>query len=284
MGRFETGSEGNALRTKPVSAETGILKQSITLFSKINILFCVVLPVYLVLSAQNQVMAAEKNEGNTIIVSAEGLADPNADIYKSDKGLMVDDLRRDARRQAVEKAVGAYVDSSTLVENYVLINDKILTKSSGWIKQIIKETSPTLGEDGLMHMFIKAEVFLSDVKSAIKTMSKENRLSLIQEGGNPTISVAVVVKDSKRGSDTPPEASPIAENVLKGRFVNFGYRVWSEDYTKMLRGELAKTDSKQRVADFSVIGEAKFKTNSVTLKASGITLTKHILTSWTVKC
>ncbi|MBU3950040.1 MAG: hypothetical protein KJ826_17700 [Proteobacteria bacterium] len=284
MGRFETGSEGNALRTKPVSAETGILKQSITLFSKINILFCVVLPVYLVLSAQNQVMAAEKNEGNTIIVSAEGLADPNADIYKSDKGLMVDDLRRDARRQAVEKAVGAYVDSSTLVENYVLINDKILTKSSGLIKQIIKETSPTLGEDGLMHMFIKAEVFLSDVKSAIKTMSKENRLSLIQEGGNPTISVAVVVKDSKRGSDTPPEASPIAENVLKGRFVNFGYRVWSEDYTKMLRGELAKTDSKQRVADFSVIGEAKFKTNSVTLKASGITLTKHILTSWTVKC
>ncbi|MBU1054221.1 MAG: hypothetical protein KKC46_10370 [Proteobacteria bacterium] len=272
------------MKIKPLYAGTKTLKDVLTPNLKINFFLFFILLSYIFFFNQNQVMAADKTEANTIIVSAEGLADPNADIYKSDKGLMIDDLRRDARRQVVEKAVGTYVDSSTLVENYMLINDKILTKSKGLIKRIIKETSPTLGEDGLMHMFIKAEVFLSDVKSAIKTMSKENRLSLIKESGNPTISVAVLVRDSKRGSDTPPEASQIAENVLKEHFVKFGYRVWSEDYTKMLRGELAKTDSKRRIADFSVIGEAKFKANSIRLKASGITLTKHILTSWTVKC
>lgn len=219
----------------------------------------------------------------TIIVTAEGLADPNAAIYHKDKGLMVDDLRRDAQRQAIEKAVGVYVESSTLVANYLLIEDNVLSKSQGLIKQILEETSPRLGEDGLMHMQIKAEVFLSEVKEALQSLSREKRLSLVKERGNPTISVAIVVRDAKRGTDTPPENSPIAENILKAHFVDFGYRVWSEDYTKLLQRE-AGNNSLRKAADFSVIGEAKFKQTSITLKASGLKLTKHVLTSWTVKC
>ena len=150
------------------------------LFNNIYRLFKLVLiAIFLFITVNSSY--ADKN--STIIVSAEGLADPNAAIYKNDKGLMVDDLRRDARKQVVEKAVGTFVSSSTLVENYVVINDQILTKSSGLIKRIIKETAPIPGKDGLMHMFIKAEVFLSDVKDALKNMSKTNRLSLIQEKG-----------------------------------------------------------------------------------------------------
>ncbi len=37
-------------------------------------------------------------------------------------------------------------------------------------------------------------------------------------------------------------------------------------------------------ADFAVTGEAKFKKLSHTLEASGITIEKFVLTSWTVKC
>ena len=176
------------------------------------------------------------------------------------------------------------MESSTLVENYAMISDKVLSKSQGLIKRIIKETSPTLGEDGLMHLLIKAEVFLTDVKKALKTMSQQSRVSLIKEHGNPTISVAVVARDAQRGSQTAPESSPIAENILKGHFVNFGYRVWSEDYTKLLRQDIISKTSNRRIADFSVIGEAKFKTRTVTLSASGLKMTAHVLTSWTVKC
>ncbi len=218
------------------------------------------------------ISAGASTNAETIIVSAEGLADPNADIYKRDKGIMVDDLRRDAKRQAIEKAVGAFVDSSTLVENYMLVSDKILTKSQGLIKRIIKETSPTLGGDGLMHMFIKAEVFLADVKSAIKSMSKENRLDMIKEQGNPTISVAIVVKDAKRGSKTAPMSSTIAENILKEHFINFGYRVWSENYTKILQKEIISKGSGRRIADFSVIGEAKFKNLSLSSRGSAASI------------
>jgi len=233
-------------------------------------------------AAYNLTAAADTPE--TIIVSAEGLVDPNAEVYKKDKGLMVDDLRRDAQRQAVEKAVGVYVESSTLVENYLLIEDRVLSKSKGLIKQILEQSAPKLGDDGLMHLQIKAEVFITEVKNALQSLSRENRLSLIKEKGNPTISVAVVVRDAKRSTDDVPENSSIAENLLKEHFVNFGYRVWSEAYTQLLRQDAGGAKSNRRVADFSVIGEAKFKETSITLKASGLQVTKHVLTSWTVKC
>lgn len=143
-------------------------------------------------------MAAEEAQGpQTIIVTAEGLADPNADAYKKDKGLMVDDLRRDAQRQAIEKAAGVYVESSTLVENYILLEDRVFSKTKGLIKQILEQSSPRLGDDGLMRMQIKAEVFLSEVKDALQSLSRESRLSLVKERGNPTISVAIVVRDAK---------------------------------------------------------------------------------------
>ena len=253
-----------------------------TPYRHINLLAVVVLALVSTFGGHTPAVAAEKAE--TMIVSAEGLVDPNAEIYKKDKGLMVDDLRRDAQRQAVEKAVGVYVESGTLVENYLLIEDKVLSKTKGLIKQIIEQSPPTLGDDGLMHMHIKAEVFLGEVKTALMSLSKENRLSLIKERGNPTISVAVVVRDAKRSAEDIPENSSIAENILKGHFVSFGYRVWSEDYTKLLRKDAGAASSNRRVADFSVIGEAKFKQTSITLKASGLQVTKHVLTSWTVKC
>jgi len=229
-------------------------------------------------------LAAAPGPVETLIVTAEGLADPNADIYKKDRGMMVDDLRQDARRQAIEKAVGIYVESSSLMENYLLIEDRVLSKSKGLIKRILSQSSPKLGKDGLMHMHIKAEVFLTDVKKALETLSQQSRISLIREQGNPSISVSIVVRDARRGSETAMENSPIAENILKGQFVDFGYRVWSEDYTKLIRREAGEGKTGRRVADFSVLGQAKFKRAQITLKASGIKLTKHILTSWTVKC
>ena len=135
-----------------------------------------------------------------------------------------------------------------------------------------------------MHMQIKAEVFITEVKTALQSLSKERRLSLIKEHGNPTISVAVVVRDAKRSSDEAPENSSIADNILKEHFVNFGYRVWSEAYTQLLNQDAGAAKTNRRVADFSVIGEAKFKQTSINLKASGLQVTKHVLTSWTVKC
>lgn len=208
----------------------------------------------------------------SMVVSAEGLADPNAEIYRQDKGLLLDALREDARRQVIEKAVGTFVESSTLVENYELIHDRVLTRSKGLIKRVVKESEPWIGEDGFMHILLKAEVYLTDVRDALENMSRAERVSLIKEYGNPRIAVSVSVRDAERDTRVPPERSSIAENLLKERIAGFGYRVWSE------------REEGHEAADFTINGEVKFMPRSVTLKASGLKLTKYVLTSWTVKC
>lgn len=230
----------------------------------------------------------------TIVVSAEGLADPNADTYKRDKGLMLEDLRRDARRQVIEKAVGTLVDSSTLVENYALIDDRILTQSKGLIKRVLKESPPWLGADGFMHILLRAEVYVISVRDALESMPALSRKGYIKQYGNPKISVAVTVRDAERGSDE--YRSDIAENILKEHFKDFGYRVWSEETSQTLKlermeaasvqsfGEATLSISHRKNADFTIVGKVKFDRQVDRLRASGREITRYVLTSWTVKC
>ncbi len=223
--------------------------------------------------------SSDDDEGKTVIITAEGLADPNADTYQRDKGLLLDALRTDARRQCIEKAVGIYVESSTLTENYVLIRDSILSKSKGLIKNIIKESDPWLGDDGFMHILLKAEVYVGAVKDSLQQMSKLERVSLIKEYGNPKISVAVTVRDADRASDTEVQRSQIAENIIIEGLTKFGYRVWSEDSTGIGKGRLGQ----QNASDFAIVGDAKFKKLSAQL-TGGTTVTKYVLTSLTIRC
>ncbi|HYG86796.1 MAG TPA: hypothetical protein VD978_11115 [Azospirillum sp.] len=222
----------------------------------------------------------------TVVVTAEGLADPKAPQYARDKGVMVDDLRRDARRSVIEKAVGTMVDASTLIENYTVVNDRVLTKSEGVIKRIVKESDPWMGEDGFMHLMLRAEVSLLPVEQALKEMSQQERKALLRENGDPKISVAVLVSDADRGSEVEPQRSAIAENILKERMTSFGYRVWSEKSTVLPRGREGAAGShgnrQSRESDYTIIGEAKFKPLKAVLPASGKEITRHALTSWTV--
>lgn len=239
--------------------------------------------------------AALHAEGRTVIVTAEGLADPLADAYQRDKALMVEDLRRDARAQAVEKAVGSLVSSSTLMENYALIHDRVLTQSAGLIKQVIKESPPWIGDDGLAHMLIRAEVYVDDVRNALEQMSGAERVSLIKQYGNPKISTSILVQSTEDALGRPVR-SPLAENILNERLKSFGYRVWSEDHSLELRTELMVRSQmegqvqstlslqQQRAADFYIQGVAKLSSFSHTLKPANIPVTMFNLAHFSVKC
>lgn len=233
---------------------------------------------------------------DTVIVTAEGLADPNADTYRRDKGLLLDALLDDAKRQAIEKVVGIYVEGQSLVQNYSLIQDSVLSQTRGLIKTIHKQSKPWLGKDGFMHILIKAEVYTEEAKDALREMSKSQRVDVIRDFGNPRISVQIKVRDSKRSVYTHAERSEIAENVLKEHISRFGYRVWSEDTSQkidmanaeksMVKGQsdMAAYYSNRQNVDFSIRGEVKFKPISITLKASNLKIDKFQITSWTVKC
>ncbi len=217
---------------------------------------------------------AVQAEPGTMIISAVGLADPNDQKYQANKSLLAADLRADSKSQLVEKAVALYVDRVSLASNYDLLRDKLLAKSGDFIVNIVQEGAPQLGKDGLMYVTTQAMVKVREVQKSLNKMSRDERVNFIRNNGDPKISVAISVRGDNAAA--PAQNSQVAENLLKERIQSFGFRIWSDD---------SKSPSAQGAgADFAVIGEAKLKKLSARLQASGITIDKFMLTSWTVKC
>ena len=219
--------------------------------------------------------APPKSDPGSIRISAVGLIDPSDPRYQSDKALLQSDLRADARGQLVSKALGLLLDAKSLAKNYDVLKDKLMSNSGSYITAVVREGEPRMGKDGLMSVTTEAVVNIKAVQKSLNEMSRDERIDLIRANGNPKVSVQISVRDADQ-PDAPPLASPVAENILKERIKSFGFRTWSE-------GEMAPDGSKKG-ADFQVQGEARIKKLSARLEASGLTVTKFAMTSWTVKC
>ncbi|HUO43761.1 MAG TPA: serine/threonine-protein kinase [Burkholderiales bacterium] len=207
----------------------------------------------------------------TLVISAIGLADPGDQKYQADKTLLTDDLRADSRSQLVEKAAALYVTPDSLARNYELLRDKLLSRSGDYIENVAEESAPQLGKDGLMYVTTRATVKVREVQKSLNQMSQDERIAFIRNNGDPKISVAISVGDD---SGAPAQNSPVAENLLKERIKSFGFRIWSDQ----------PSYAPGKGADFAAVGEARLKKLSVRLPASGLTIDKYLLTSWTVKC
>ena len=218
--------------------------------------------------------AAAKADPGSVTISAEGLVDPTDPRYGTDKALLQSDLRADAKRQVVAKALGLMIDPGSLAKYYDIVRDKLLAQSGNYISTVVTESPPRLGKDGLMSMTTQAVVNVRALQKSVNQMSRDERVEFIRSSGDPKISVHIAVRDADQ-PNAPPQASPVAENLLKERIKAFGFRTWSED------GNPA--DPKQN-ADFAVLGEVQVKKLSAKLAASGLVVTKYTLTSWTVKC
>ncbi len=223
-------------------------------------------------AASSSPAEAPGREAGTLLVTAVGLADPSDPRYQSDKALLQTDLRADSRSQAVEKALGLLIDEKSLSENYDLLKERLLSKSASYVKTVLRESEPRLGKDGLMSITTEAVVNVKAVQKSLNDMSRDERIDFIRASGDPKVSVQVTVRDADEPG-APPLPSQVAENILKERIKSFGFRTWSE----------AGGEAGQR-ADAAVIGEVQVKRLSMRLPASGLTVTKYALTSWTVKC
>jgi len=220
-------------------------------------------------------VATPKPAPGTLRISAVGLIDPSDPRYHDDKSLLQSELRADSKSQLVEKAVGLLLDPNSLAKNYDLLRDQLLSKSGSFIKTVIRESEPRMGKDGLMSLTTEGVVNVKAVQKSLNQMSRDERIVFIRAVGDPKVSVQISVRDADQ-ADSPPVPSPVAENILKERIKSFGFRTWSEGVPGAAEGG--------KGADFAVIGEATIKKLSMRLPASGVTVTKYALTSWTVKC
>ena len=213
-------------------------------------------------------------EPGTIVISALGLADPAK--FNGDTTAAGAEARADAKRQLVEKALGLYVAQESLNKNYAWVSQNMLSRSGEFIKATLSEDAPQAGKDGLVALATRATIKVRDVQKALNQMSEKERIDFIRNNGDPRISVEMLIRNAESTEPIPPARSQLAENMIKERIKSFGFRVWSTE------GE-AKTAASAKPADFHIVGEVKVKQLSAKLAASGLTITKTALTSWTIK-
>ena len=227
-------------------------------------------------TANPQAAGAPAPEPGTVIISALGLVDPKDPRFAGNQAAAQDEARADAKRQLVEKVLALYVDGGSLNKNYPLIEQKLLSQSGSFIKTVLSEGAPVAGKDGLLETETRAVIKMRDVQKSLNQLSKDERIDFIRNNGDPKVSIQMTVANADAAQAMPATRSELAENVLKERIKSFGFRVWSN-------ASEAGTGPNAKTADFLVQGEAKVKQLSAKLPASGITITKTVLTSWTVK-
>jgi len=221
-------------------------------------------------------IAEVPTEPGTMVISALGLVNPKDPRFNGDEAAAQAEARADAKRQLIDKALALYVQPSSLDRNYPLIQKRLLTDPGMFIKTVLSEGAPTVGKDGLIATEARAAIKVRAVQKSLNEMSKEERVEFIRTSGDPKISVVMTIQNADTAEALSAARSQLAENVLKERIRSFGFRVWSPE------GEMkASPDAKQ--ADFHIQGEVKVKKLSMRLEASGITVSKTALTSWTIK-
>jgi serine/threonine-protein kinase len=215
-------------------------------------------------------------EAGNVIISALGMVNPNDPRFNGNEAAAQAEARADAKRQLVEKVLGLYVEGNSLNSNYALIEQKLLSQSGSFIKTVLQEGTPVMGQDGLLETETRAVLRVREVQKSLNQLSKEERIDFIRKHGDPRVAIEMTLANADTAQALPAARSQLAENVLKERIKSFGFRVWTSD-SEAAAGPNAKA------ADFLVQGEAKVKLLSAKLPASGITVSKTALTSWTVK-
>ena len=152
------------------------------------------------------VAAAEKEE----VVSKEGNL---VTIRVTGTGMDKDSAELDAKRKAVEKGAGTIIDSRSTVENFTLIRDSILARSTGFI-QSSKVISSKEMEDGTFEVRIEAVVSIKGVEDmwgAVQEMLKAH--------GRPKIMVFINEKIEKEPVETSTVQTKVEDLLLKSGFL-----------------------------------------------------------------
>jgi len=152
--------------------------------------------------------APATQEQETRIVVAEGVSAliPGKSIDRA-----FDEAVKDAKRNAVQMGIGVLVNSQTIVDNYELISDKILTRSSGYVRhfEVISRNS----DGDLYRVVIKAEVAVADIHSDLAAV-----LILKAEKGYPRIMLIGIEKVGEQQKTSLSAQTAMEEFLVKKGF------------------------------------------------------------------
>ncbi len=179
-------------------------------------------------------------------VMVEGVAA----IKEGRKDIARDHAIKDALRKAVEQAVGTFISSETVVENYQVLSDRIYSKAEGYVSEyrVLREKE----EDNLYRVLISAKVKLGRIKDDLKAIG-----ILVEYMGRPRISVLLEDEDIRA--------------KMEEHFVSLGFPVvdfetirknTSKDMIKAVfdgNEKLAKEIALRNGAEIVIIGSSEVK-------------------------
>lgn len=122
--------------------------------------FTLLVALFLFASACSSIRIGPKGEGE--YVTAESLVPYN----ENDTRQMKKDGELAAQKAAVEKVAGVFVSSATTVEQAQLVEDKIISKTAGFIRKSHIQKAYRKGDD--WYTQIKAMVLVKDIGAIIK--------------------------------------------------------------------------------------------------------------------
>lgn len=158
----------------------------------------------LVLTCIFLVLGATLTQAQSVTVTGEGLNRTAA--------------REDAKRKAVEQGVGTLIDARTQVANFVVLQDNIYSRASGYITSY-KVLSESHRSDGLHTATIQAEVQAATIENDLRAIG-----ILMAQIGNPrflTIYMPATGVSLHRNS----RVVGAAENAIAGVFARKGFVV-----------------------------------------------------------
>lgn len=200
----------------------------------------------------------------TQIVMAKGVAT----IFNDDKGLARDQAVNDALRKAVEQALGTFVQASTLTQNYMLVEDNILSWTNGYVQsyQITNEGTVDLST---YEVTVQAVVQLSDLKSDWESVQ-----NLINRMGNPRLMFMITeqnIGESTNWANYLSVDMNMTETTLLNKFIENGFEcvdpatvrqnLKQDQAAAILQGDtkLAATIAKKLGAEVIITGKAVAK-------------------------
>ena len=180
------------------------------------------------------------------IVTAKGISffEPGRELIARDKAI------DEAKRAALEQAIGATVESSTTVENFTVIKDQIMSRTAGYLKniKIIEEKKTDMGTiEVKIEADIETSAMLEDLDRFKKVLSWQK---------NPRISIVIDQDTDKSFLPAAQKASALLTDKLKqGGFTVYKHSKGQESQMGLLVGlslELSSKQSSYQNIDLSV--------------------------------
>lgn len=223
------------------------------------------------IACQAQVQAQTPvDKGSIQTVTATGFGA----ILAGDMVKAKDDAVSDALRKAVEQVVGMMVDSKTVTKNFMLLEDKIYTHTSGYVQKY-DIISSVKRPDNSLEVTVKALVKQGDLKNDL-----DGILTTLRREGLPRM--MVLIKEQNLGSYTwnLGQGMNTAETALMDKMMGYGFpfvdaatvktRIRGSAAQAALSGDVkaAAAIANRSGADVLLIGNAKTTISQIALMRS----------------